>query len=191
MSLDAGCGIEPEQVWKRMAEPIVRLTSPDDVAAIEGLYPIAFPGEDLVPVVRDLLRHAPPVLSLAAFVRAELVGHVIFTPCSVAGSRAPVALLAPLAVAPGWQRQGIGSALVRDGLRRLGEEGYIGVCVLGDPAYYGQFGFGPEGRVSPPYPLPDAWQGAWQSMLLGSAEAFARGTLDVPPPWRRAALWAP
>lgn len=174
-----------------MTEPIMRLTSPDDGPAIEALYPKAFPDEDLLPVVTELLQHKSRILSLAAIAGPELVGHVIFTSCSVAGGREAVALLAPLAVAPSWQRQGVGSALVRDGLRRLEGDGVAGVCVLGDPAYYGRFGFGPERDVAPPYPLPQAWQGAWQSMRLGTANAIGAGTLDVPPPWRRPALWAP
>lgn len=176
---------------KRMAETILRLTSPEDVPAIKALYPMAFPDEDLLPVVTQLLQLAPAVLSLAAFVGTDLVGHVIFTPCSVADSQAPVALLAPLAVAPARQRQGIGSGLVQDGLHRLEGDGFVGVCVLGDPAYYGRLGFRPEYEVGPPYPLPEAWREAWQSVQFGSADAIGTGTLDVPLPWRRPALWAP
>ena len=65
------------------------------------------------------------------------------------------------------------------------------VCVLGDPAYYGRFGFEPDDRVAPPYPLPQEWRSAWQSLSLCGNDRPARGTLSVPPPWRQPALWAP
>jgi putative acetyltransferase len=110
--------------------------------------------------------------------------------CGIAGTADRPALLGPLAVAPGWQRRGIGTALVRDGLRRLREIGATQVLVLGDPAYYGRFGFRPESGVIPPGPVPPQWREAWQSLALGDG-AVGRGRLDVPPPWRRPELWTP
>jgi len=49
--------------------------------------------------------------------------------------------LAPVAVLPGRRRAGIGSALIREGLKRARRQGHEAVFVLGDPAYYGRFGF--------------------------------------------------
>ena len=69
-----------------------------DLAAIESLYPRVFPDEDLLPLVRDLLREAPVALSLVGVIDSRLVGHVIFTICSIAESRDRSALLGPLAV---------------------------------------------------------------------------------------------
>lgn len=169
----------------------IRESTSGDVAAIEALYRDAFPDEDLVPLVRDLLQEPAGVLSLVAEVGAALVGHAAFTRCALAGDRDAAALLGPLAVAPAHQRQGLGSALVREGLRRSDDVGVRHVCVLGDPAWYGRLGFGPEARVRPPYELPPAWRDAWQSLRLGGATAPPVATLDVPEPWRRPALWAP
>ncbi len=169
----------------------IRKSDPRELALIEALYPEAFPDEDLLPVVRALLQEAPVVLSLAGFIGSSLVGHVIFTTCSVGGSRNKVALLGPLAVAPARQKQGIGRALVRAGLQRLETVGVVHVYVLGDPAYYGRLGFVSETRVAPPYPLPAQWSGAWQSLDLCNAATPSRGTLAVPRPWRQPALWAP
>lgn len=169
----------------------IRESQPNDVAAIERLYPDAFPDEDLLPLVRELLREDSVVLSLVGISDRALVGHVIFTTCSIAGRTDTVALLGPLAVAPDRQRQGIGSAIVRAGLRRLENAGTRHVYVLGDPAYYGRFGFEPDHAVSPPYPLPEEWQGAWQSLGLRDSGPPLRGKLSVPRPWRRPALWAP
>jgi putative acetyltransferase len=127
----------------------IRESAPADLAAIELLYPEAFPDEDLLPLVRDLLREASAVLSLIGIFCSRLVGHVIFTKCSLVGSNASAALLGPLAVAPAQQRQGVGSAIVRAGLRRLEDADVSRVYVLGDPAYYGRLGFLPESCVMP------------------------------------------
>lgn len=168
----------------------IRESLPTDVASIEELYPKAFPDEDLLPVVRELLREESIVLSLVGITDKTLVGHVMFTTCSIAGTTDRVALLAPLAVAPAWQRQGVGGALVRAGLRRLQDAGTNQVYVLGDPAYYQRFGFEPDGDVAPPYPLPEEWRDAWQSLSLRGTKPPPHGKLSVPQPWRQQALWA-
>lgn len=169
----------------------IRESLPSDIASIEKLYPDAFPDEDLLPLVRELLQETPIVLSLVGIIGTSLVGHVIFTTCGIAGDTDKVALLGPLAVGTAWQRQGIGSAIVRAGLQRLENTGVIQVYVLGDPAYYGRLGFVPEAGVTPPYSLPEEWRGAWQSINLRSAEPPSRGKLSVPQPWLQPALWAP
>ena len=159
--------------------------------ALESLYPRAFPDEDLVPLVGDLLDDPEIVLSLVAIVDKQLIGHVAFTECSITDSDINVALLAPLAVDPSWQKQGIGSSLVRSGLRHLENDGVDVVCVLGDPNYYGRFGFVTEALIAPPYPLAPEWEGAWQSTSLGGKVSNATGVLSVPPVWRHEALWSP
>ena len=68
-----------------------------DLSAIESLYPDALPDEDLLPLLRDLLREAPVALSLVGTIDSRLVGHVIFTRCRVAGSSDRSALLGQLA----------------------------------------------------------------------------------------------
>ena len=175
-----------------MGETIeIRDSVPGDLASIEALYPDAFPDEDLLPLVRELLRDTPGIVSLVAIIDASLVGHVIFTPCRVEPGADPVALLAPLAVAGAWQRQGIGSAIVEAGLQRMESAGVTRIYVLGDPAYYGRFGFAPETDVAPLYPLPAEWRGAWQSKSLADGEAPLKGRLALPRVWLRPELWAP
>jgi putative acetyltransferase len=169
----------------------IRESAPGDLASIEALYPAAFPDEDLLPLVRDLLGEGPDVLSLVAIAGSSLIGHVAFTPCEVTGSDSKAALLAPLAVAPAHQRQGVGSALVNAGLGELDAGGVSQVYVLGDPAYYGRFGFLPRARVLPPYPLPEAWSDAWQSLSLGGAEPLEGGEVILPDLWLKPALWGP
>jgi len=169
----------------------IRESVQGDLAAIERLYPDAFPDEDLLPLVRGLLQGTVDVLSLAGIIDSSLVGHVIFTTCDLAGNNNKVALLGPLAVASAWQKQGIGSELMRAGLYRLEKAGVSHICVLGDPAYYERFGFTPEARITPPYALPPEWSDAWQSMSLGSTERPISGKLSVPEPWLSPALWLP
>jgi putative acetyltransferase len=165
----------------------------DDLAAIEVLYQDAFPDEDLVPLVRALLANRDDVLSLVTRDRngEDVTGHGAFTHCGIVGAEDRVALLGPLAVASARQGQGIGEALIRDGLRRLGEAGVQRVFVLGDPAYYGRFGFTTEPNVRPPHPLPEEWREAWQSISLNETKPSEPGTLSVPAPWRQPALWGP
>jgi putative acetyltransferase len=169
----------------------IRESVPSDSGAIESLYPEAFPEENLLPLVRDLLRDAAVTTSLVGVTNSQIVGHVIFTKCGVAGSNVNAALLGPLAVAPAWQRQGIGSAIVRAGLRRLEGMDVTLVCVLGDPAYYKRLGFLPESLVEPPFRLPAEWDGAWQSQSVGDRTAPCSGKLSVPRQWLQPALWAP
>jgi len=168
----------------------IRESVPSDAALIEKLYPDAFPDEDLLPLVRELLREETETLSLVAIVDQALVGHVLFTACSIAGSPGKVSLLGPLAVASDWQRQGIGGALIRKGLQILKNAGAVQVFVLGDPNYYKRAGFKPDANVMPPYALPSEWAEAWQSVSLDEGQP-PHGTLAVPQPWRQPALWLP
>lgn len=169
----------------------IRPSRPEDMASIEKLYPAAFPEEDLLPLVRQLLTEESGILSLVAEAGDAAAGHILFTLCAIAGSDARAALLAPLAVAPEWQRKGIGSALIREGLIRLERDGVAHVYVLGDPAYYGRSGFKPETGVAPPYPLPEEYREAWQSLGLGSAPPPVHGKLKLPDVWMQPALWGP
>jgi putative acetyltransferase len=169
----------------------IRQSRADDIPSIEKLYPAAFPEEDLLPLVRQLLTEDAGILSLVAEAGGLTVGHILFTLCGISGSEARAALLAPLAVAPEWQRKGIGSALIRDGLTRLERDGVAHVYVLGDPAYYGRSGFKPETGVAPPYPLPEEYRDAWQSLSLGSAPPPDQGKLKLPDVWMKPELWGP
>ena len=80
-------------------------------------------------------------LSLVAETDGRIVGHVAFSPVTIADGTPDWFGLGPVSVAPALQRQGIGSALIRVGLARLQALGARGCCLVGHPEYYGRFGF--------------------------------------------------
>ncbi len=158
----------------------IRDTTSSEKAQILALYPQIFPEEELRPVVSELLEGDFDILSLAAFDGDVAVGHVLFSICGTDTVDPVGAVLGPLGVLPSVQRDGLGSALVRTGLKRLEDRGIRQVFVLGDPGYYQRFGFATERRVMPPYPLPDDWAEAWESMTLADRAPLAEGRL-LPP----------
>ena len=113
---------------------LIRPETPADLPAIHQLVTLAFASaehsdgteQDLVDALRAGGHCA---LSLVAVQDNEIVGHILFSPAMV-GTH-PVAALAPLAVHPDCQRQGIGSALVREGHRQIAALGYDWSVVLG------------------------------------------------------------
>ena len=169
-----------------MTIPRIDLTRPVDQADILALYPKAFPDEDLLDLVQGLLG-LPQTLSLGAWLGARLAGHVLFTPVGPEDAPDHLVLLGPLAVDPASQRQGLGSALVRGGLSRARHAGTRRCMVLGDPNYYGRLGFRTETQVQTPYPLPQGWQSAWQSVAL--CDGPVGDGIHLPAPWRVRSLW--
>lgn len=169
----------------------IRQTRTDELEAILALYPLAFPEEELRPLVTELLKGDAELLSLAAFDGGTLIAHVIFTLFQAGTTAGKGALLGPLGVLPIHQGQGVGTALAKHGLKRLENQQVAQVFVLGDPAYYGRFGFTPERHVLPPYPLPEDWTDAWQSVLLDGHTPLPPGLCVLPSPWMEPALWGP
>jgi putative acetyltransferase len=98
-------------------------------------------------IVDELRRQKALFISLVAEEEGKVVGHIAFSPATVDGRDIDWFALGPLAVAPDRQRQGIGKALVRAGLKRLRTEGGKGCIVLGSTTYYPLFGFRRDARL--------------------------------------------
>ena len=173
-----------------MTDTQVRISKPEDMPALDALYPTAFPDEDLLPVMHQLVRERSDTLSLVALCDGAVAGHIVFTSCALEDGNWRVALLGPLAVAPPYQRQGLGRALIEAGLAHLRAEKVPCVLVLGDPGYYGRLGFRAELAIAPPYDLPPEWGGAWQSYRLDGT-LFPATRLAPPEVWCDPALWLP
>jgi putative acetyltransferase len=124
---------------------IIRPERPEDIPLIAQLNEEAFGGNKTANLINVLREEGTLAISLVAERSGEIVGHVSFSPMTIAQRDAitPAIGLAPLAVRPEHQKQGAGSAVAREGVNAARKAGWKIVIVLGNPAYYGKFGFGP------------------------------------------------
>ncbi|WP_134726127.1 GNAT family N-acetyltransferase [Paracoccus luteus] len=125
---------------------IIRPEQANDQDAIASIVAAAFAqaahSRQTEPAIIAALRDAGALtLSLVAVGAGEIVGHAAFSPVMIDGRDVGWHGLGPLAVRPDRQGQGIGAALVREGLDRLRASGAAGCVVLGEPDYYRRFGF--------------------------------------------------
>ena len=146
-----------------------RYADQTDVKAIQTVIQAAFPEDECDSIIRvaaelSLETCTPPVMSLVAERDGQLTGYVSISPVFFRSDTSVTGyILAPLAVSPSNQSQGVGKALVHTGAERLARDGVDVLFVYGDPGYYGQFGFTEETARSfiPPYRLtyPSGWLG--------------------------------
>jgi putative acetyltransferase len=137
---------------------LIRPEIEDDRDAVYAVNASAFDTPSEADLVDTLREQAKPVISLVAEVDGKVVGHIMFSPVTLSTDPGlKVMGLAPMAVAPKYQRQGIGSALVRAGLEQCGPRGFVAVVVLGHPEYYPRFGFTPSSRfdIDSEYDVPE------------------------------------
>jgi putative acetyltransferase len=161
---------------------IVRPERADDHARIAALVEAAFESPVQARLVADL-RASPGYLPELALVAddGEVVGHVMFTVTKLEDGTA-ILMLSPLAVRPDRQRQGVGSALVREGLRRAEERREPVVIVEGDPRYYSRFGFAPASELGLERPHERIPERAFQALSLPAYDrARTLGRVTYPP----------
>jgi len=169
----------------------IRVETPDDFPAIRLVVAAAFgqSGEaDLVERIRQSSGYIPE-LALVAEIEDSVVGHVMISTASLrheSGER-PIAMLAPLAVDPGFQRRGVGRALVAAVAALADDAGEAFLVLEGSPDYYSRLGFEPASRYGIELPLPDwAPSEAAQVLPLTSfdpGDPTMRGTVSYPPPF--------
>ncbi len=122
----------------------IRAEQENDIPAIRQVHKAAFETDVEAALVDALRGRVDPLISLVAEDQGEVVGHILFSPCSIGSAK--VMGLAPVAVLPEQQKRGCGSALVRAGLDRCRELGFEAVIVLGHTEFYQKFGFVPASR---------------------------------------------
>ena len=122
---------------------MIRPAAPEDAAGIRAMHEAAFPTPLEADLVEALVRDGDAVVSLVAGRQSGIVGHVLLSRMQVTGDgRAFRALgLAPVGVLPGYQGAGIGSALIEAAVAIARATGEEIVFLLGEPDYYGRFGF--------------------------------------------------
>ena len=153
----------------------IREATIDDVENIKNVHLQAFDDSE-ARMVSDLAvnllneDHPVKIISLVAIENNEVVGHIAFSPVFFESTNEHFGyILAPLAVSPKFQRNKIGSSLVKYGLDTISNTGSFIVFVYGDPKYYSRFGFKRDlaKNFIPPYTLQ--FPEGWHALKLNSA----------------------
>lgn len=135
----------PEQNFRKIAA-IVREERKADTEAISAVIEAAFEHHPISRhteqfIVKALRAARALTISLVAEVDGKIAGHIAFSPVLISDGSSDWYGLGPLAVLPAYQRQGIGTLLMKDGLRRLRRLAAQGCVLAGDPHFYERFGF--------------------------------------------------
>lgn len=123
-------------------------------------------------IIRALRTSGQLTLSLVAEDNEALIGHVAISPVEISSGEKGWFGLGPVSVLPGWQGTGVGSALIKTALTELKQSGARGCVVLGEPAYYGRFGFTTDARLLFPEAPPEYFQ------VLAFGGAVPTGTVQ-------------
>jgi putative acetyltransferase len=122
---------------------VIRAAAQADAEAIAALNRVAFSGEDEVGIIEHLRRDGLVAVELVAEQGGSIIGHILLSwlPTMLDGRAVKALALAPMAVQPGLQKQGIGGRLIVAALDEARGAGAQAVIVLGHPDYYPRFGF--------------------------------------------------
>ena len=138
---------------------VIRAENIEDQAEIRRVNDLAFARSNEANLVDGLREHAAPIISLVGALDGKVVGHIFFSPVTVESEEAAFTAmgLASMAVLPAHQNQGVGSLLIREGLKECLRLGYDIVVVLGHANYYPRFGFEPASSkgLRSEYDVPD------------------------------------
>jgi putative acetyltransferase len=119
---------------------------------------------------------------LVAVEAGQVIGHILFSelPIQTVDGVVAAVSLAPMAVRPEWQRRGVGSALVREGLRKCFERGKAAAIVLGHPTYYRRLGFSSALALHLESPFSNAGEAWMAAELRPGALANVAGVVTYP-----------
>ncbi|CCN83221.1 putative Acyl-CoA N-acyltransferase [Vibrio nigripulchritudo SFn27] len=149
---------------------LIRTEAPADILPIQQLIRQAFPTHAEAELVSRLMENGQRTLSLVACSdEGEVVGYILFSPVTLDQQDYNWQGLAPLAVKEEYRGQGIASELIKEGLSSLAELGYPACVVLGEPEFYGRFGFESAAK----YGMDTQWElpeGAFQIQELMEGE---------------------
>jgi putative acetyltransferase len=162
---------------------IIRPETGQDHAAVAKVTAAAFGKQGEARMV-DAIRRSDgfvPELSLVAELEGAVVGHVMLSYVELGEGSRGVLELGPMSVAPEHQRNGIGSALVEEALRRADERGEPLVLVLGHPTYYPRFGFRPASELGLFPSDPRIRDEAFMAIPLRGYDPTLRGRVVFPP----------
>jgi len=162
---------------------IIRPERAEDHDAIASVVEAAFGSPDEARLVESFRASAGylPDLALVGEDAGQIVGHVMFSLAELIDGTS-ILMLSPLAVRPDRQRAGVGSALVRKGLRGSAERSEPLVIVEGDPRYYSRFGFVVASELGLERPYETIPEAAFQALRLPAYVERARGRVVYPPP---------
>ena len=166
-----------------MAPLTIRAEAPGDRSAIAEVTTAAFGKEDearIVDAIRDSDGYVPE-LSLVAELDGRIVGHVMLSYVGLSNDVQRLLELGPISVAPPHQRVGVGSALVREALRRADERGDPLVLVLGHANYYPRFGFRSARELGIDPPDPKIADEVFLAIPLKAYDPALRGRIVFPP----------
>lgn len=178
----------PVGARRRGTRLVVRREQPGDVESIRRVHATAFPSPDGAeqPVevgLVDRLRASDawtPALSIVAEIAGEVVGHVLCTRATVGDAALPALGLGPLGVLPTHHRCGVGSALMRAVIGAADALDETLIALVGDPRYYGRFGFRPASDLGIDAPDP-SWSNAFQALPLSAHLLSPRGSFQFAP----------
>jgi putative acetyltransferase len=165
--------------------PTIRREVPDDYTAIREVHVAAFGQDNEARLVEELRACSgfDGRLSLVAERDGRVIGHVLFSPITIRGECGAIAalVLAPLAVLPAHQNSGVGSRLVRRGLKACRGLGHGLVIVVGHPDFYRRFGFrrARSRGLTLPFDAPDDAFLLWEA--TPDEPRDIAGTVEFPP----------
>ncbi|EJN05221.1 N-acetyltransferase [Phyllobacterium sp. YR531] len=160
-----------------MSAIAIREVRPGDYSQVAKLVELAFGDRGEAELVSSLRDHNDVVLELVGLIADVPVGHILFSRVKVTGDHASDAVaLAPLAVLPDFQKQGVGSLLIKAAHQILADKAETLSFVLGDPAYYTKFGYDRQRAAG----FESVYQGEYLQ-ALAFADTPSAGTLHYSP----------